>query len=164
MRNKPRVVQRPSGAQSNTVPKLSDSEGPRTSLVVSKALTGSKPIRKESPRILWCHPDSESALRHLILIDGLLNPAHQNPNHQAMGAKIPQSRQYHCHQSKQHLCDSATPQKARLIRLNLPRPLPKPRTRLSSGMAPWSASQQHSFASLEGSHDLHGASRNTAVD
>jgi hypothetical protein len=115
-----RSRKRPAGAQPNTVPKLPDSEGPHTPLVVSKALTGSKPIRKESPRILRCHPNSESALRRLILTNGLLNPAHQDLNHQAMGTKTPQSRQNHCHQFKQHLFNSATPQKARLTRLNLP--------------------------------------------
>jgi hypothetical protein len=97
------------GAQFNTIPKLPDSEGPRTPRVVSKAPTGSKPIQKESPRTLQCYSDSESILRCLILTDGLLNLARQDPNHQAMGAKTPQSHQNHCHQSKRHLCDSATP-------------------------------------------------------
>jgi hypothetical protein len=82
---------RPVGVQPNTIPKLPDSDEPRTPLVVSKALTGSKPIQKESPRTLRCPPDSELTLRHLILTDGLLNPARQDPNNQSVGAKTPQS-------------------------------------------------------------------------
>jgi hypothetical protein len=112
------------GAQPNIIPKLLDSDEPRTPLVVTKALTGSQPFQKESPRTLRCPPDSESTLRHLILTDGLLNPARQDPNHQSVGAKTPQSHQNQCRQFKRHLCDSATLQKARLPRLNLSRTLP----------------------------------------
>jgi hypothetical protein len=112
---------RPAGVQPNTIPKLPDSKEPRTPLVVSKAPTGSKPIRKESPRTLRCPPDSESTLRRLILTDSLLNLARQDPNHQAMGQRPFRVIRITAINPSDI---SVTPQKVRLTRLNLPRTNP----------------------------------------
>jgi hypothetical protein len=118
--------------QSGGVPPATNQRPPcsdesRPPLVVLTVLADSKPTRKESHHTLQCPVESESVPKRQVLTDGPLNPgpAHHNLIHRATQAKTHhQSRLKYCYQSKQHPSNSSITQKARLLRLSLPKHLP----------------------------------------